>query len=121
MLEQKLRALKSFRQCFTHRLLDHTRTGEANQRTGFGDHYVAHEGEAGGHAAHGRVGQHRDERQPFLAELRQRGASFRHLHQRQQSFLHARTAAGGETNEWTLLLQRNLYAAHETFAHHRAH
>ena len=28
--------------------------GEADQRAGFGDHHVAHEGEAGGHAAHGR-------------------------------------------------------------------
>jgi hypothetical protein len=43
-----------------HGVLDHPRAGKADQRLGLGDHHVAHEGKAGRHAAHGRVGQHAD-------------------------------------------------------------
>ena len=70
MLDQKLGALKSFRQCFAHGLLDHARAGKANERLGFRHDHIAKHGEAGRHTTHGRVGQHRDKRQTLLAHAR---------------------------------------------------
>ena len=70
--------------------------GEADQRLGLGDDHVAQHGEAGRHAAGRRVQQHRDVRQPGLAQAAQRRGGLRHLHQRQDALLHARAARGRE-------------------------
>jgi hypothetical protein len=69
LLEQELGTLEAFGQVLAHGLLDHARAGKADQGAGLGDHQVAHEGEAGRHAAHGRVGQHGDEGQLALGQL----------------------------------------------------
>ena len=102
--QQELRALEAFGQLLAHRVLDHARAGEADQRLRLGDHHVAEEGEARRHAAHRRIGQHADVGQPRLGQPGQRGIGLGHLHQRQQPFLHARAAGGGEADERRLLL-----------------
>ncbi|KAI1692107.1 hypothetical protein Ddc_23824 [Ditylenchus destructor] len=121
LLHQELGALEPFGQLFTHGLLDHARAGKADQRLGFGDDHVAHEGEAGRHAAHGGVGQDADERQAGSRQARQHGIGLGHLHQRQQAFLHPCAAGGGVADEGGLLFDRGLDAAREALAHHRAH
>ena len=63
MLEQKLAALKPFGQLLANGLLDDARTGEADQRAGFGNIQIAQHGEAGGNAAGGGIGEHADVRQ----------------------------------------------------------
>jgi hypothetical protein len=55
------------------------------------------------------------------AQARQRGARLRHLHQRQQRFLHACAAAGGEAHQRLAMLEAMLGAAHEALADDRAH
>ena len=67
VLEQELAALEAFRQGLAHGLLDDARPGEADQRLRLGDVEVAEHREARRHAARGRVGHHRDERQARLA------------------------------------------------------
>ena len=49
------------------------------------------------------------------------GAGFSHLHQRQQAFLHARTAAGRKTNKRHILFATQLHTFDETLADHRTH
>jgi hypothetical protein len=77
---------------------------------GLGDDDVAEHREAGRHAAHGRIGEHRDERQLALRQLGERSGSLGHLHERQQAFLHARAARGGEADVGQLLLDRDAHA-----------
>ncbi|OMP13937.1 hypothetical protein COLO4_00590 [Corchorus olitorius] len=120
-LQQELGALEAFRQLLANGLFDHARAGKPDQRLRFGDHHVAHEREAGGHAAHGRIGQHADERQLGFSQLLDHRRRLRHLHERQQAFLHARATGGRHADERHLLLQRRLCAARETLAHHGAH
>jgi hypothetical protein len=115
---QELGALEAFGQRHAHGGFDHARAGKADQGLGLGDHHVAHEGKAGAHAAHGRVGQHADVGQAFLGQAGQRGIGLGHLHQRQQAFLHARAAGGGEADEGHLLLDGGFDAAHKALAHH---
>ena len=67
VLEQELAALEALRQGLAHRLLDDARTGEADQRLRLADVDVAEHRETRRHAAGGRVGHHRDERQARLA------------------------------------------------------
>ena len=99
VLEQKLAALEALGQRLAHGLLNHARTGKADQRARLGDIQVAEHRQARRHAAHGRIGHHRDERQPGARQARQRGAGLGHLHQRQQRLLHARAAGGGEAHQ----------------------
>ena len=80
MFHQKFRALKAVRQRLAHRLLNYPRTGKADHCTGLGNDHVSHESKAGGHAAHGRIGQHRNEWQFFCTQLGQCGTGFCHLH-----------------------------------------
>ncbi len=121
MLQQKLAALETGRQLFPHGLFDHPRSGEADQRFRLGDIDVAQHREAGGNAAGGRVGQHRQVGDAVLGQPGQRRAGFGHLHQRHQGLLHPRPAAGGEADERAVLVQGGLRGADEALAHHRAH
>src|SRR5438105_15533809 len=52
VLEQELRALKTFGQRFPHRLLNDARTGEADQCARLGDHDVTDHREACGYPTH---------------------------------------------------------------------
>ena len=93
VIEQEFAALKAFGQRLAHGLLDDARTRETDERARLGDVEVAEHRETRGHAARGRIGQHRDERQTRLRKPRERGAGLGHLQQREQRFLHARAAA----------------------------
>ncbi len=68
MLQQELAGLESLGQLDADRGLDRPRPGEADQGLRFGKDEVAQRGETGGHAAHGGVGQHRDEQAARLVE-----------------------------------------------------
>ena len=97
--QQKLAALKAFRQFLADRLLDDARTRETDQRAGLGDVQVAQHGEAGGDAARRRVGQHADVGNAGLIQTHQRGTDLRQLHQADSAFLHARAARGGDDDQ----------------------
>ena len=73
--------------------------GKADQRAGLGDVHVAQHGIGGGDAAGGRIGQHHDIGQACLAQHLHGDRGARHLHQRQDAFLHARAAGRGEQDE----------------------
>ncbi len=118
---QEFGTLEAFRQRHAHRGFDHARPREADERLGLGDHDIAHEGETGRDATHGRVGQHADVGQALLGQPRERRIGLGHLHERQQAFLHARAARGGEADERHFLLDGGFHAAHEALAHHAAH
>ena len=68
--------------------------------------HVSEHREARRHAAHGRVGHHRNERNALPTEPRQCGAGLRHLHQRKQRLLHPRTAACRKTDQRPPFCQR---------------
>src|SRR3989475_3427632 len=96
VLEEELAPLKPLRQLLTDGLLDHARSGEADQRARLGEDDVAEEGKGGRHAAGGRVEQHADVRLLHVPEARQRRRGLRHLHQGEDGLLHARAAARRE-------------------------
>ena len=120
VLGQIFGALESFRQFLADGLLDHARAGEADQRAGLGDLHVAQHRVGRGDAAGGRIGQHDDVGQPRLVQHVDADRDARHLHQREDAFLHARAAGGHEQNERPLLLDRGLHGAHQAFAHAHA-
>ena len=95
-------------------------TGKADQRAGLGDMDVAEHGVGGGHAAGGGVGQHHDIGELRLAQLLHRDGGARHLHQREDAFLHARAAGGGEQNERRPALDRSAHGGDHRFARGRA-
>ena len=120
-LQEEFGALEAFGKLFTHGLLDHARTGKADQGLRFGDDDVAHEGERRRHTAHRRVGQNRNEGQTRFGETRHGRRGLRHLHERQEAFLHAGAARSGEAHEGAVAADRLVDAAREAFAHDRAH
>src|SRR6266581_220917 len=121
LVEQEFGPLESLGQRLAHRLLDDTGTGKADQRTGLGNDDVADKGEAGGNAAHGRIGQEGQEGQPALGEERHRSRRLGHLQQREETLLHAGAAAGGDAEEGKFLLDRGAHTANEALADDRAH
>jgi hypothetical protein len=121
VLEQELGALKALGQGLAHGLLDDARTGETDQCARLGDHHVADHGEARRHAAHGRIGQHRHEREPGIGQARERSAGLGHLHEREKPLLHARATARRHAHERDALLHAAVDSAHHALAHHRPH
>ena len=107
---------KPFGQLLADGLLDDARTGEADQRAGLGNVDVAEHGVGGGDAAGGRMGQHHDVRQPRLAQLLHGDGGARHLHQREDAFLHARAAGSGKQNERRLRFTARAHAGDHRFA-----
>ena len=67
------------------------------------------------------MGQHGDVRQAGIAQATQRGRGLGHLHQREQAFLHARAATGGEAHVRRTDLQCLFRSQRETLTDHRAH
>ena len=116
VLFQILGALKAVRQFLADRLLDHARAGKTDQRAGLGDMDVAEHRVGRGDAAGGRIGQHDDVGLLRLAQHLHRDRGARHLHQRQNAFLHARAAGGCEHDEGRGLLDRKLEALDDGFA-----
>ena len=121
VIEQELAALEALGQRLAHRLLDHARAGEADERARLGEIEVAEHREARRHAAGGRIGHDRDERQMRLREARERRGGLRHLQQRVKRLLHAGAAARGEADERLAMLDAVVGAALEALPHHRAH
>ena len=80
VVKQELTALKTFRQFFTHRLLDHARPGKADQGLGLGDDDIAQHGQTCRYAAVNRVGKYGNERQSFFAHAGQHCGGLGHLH-----------------------------------------
>ncbi|MBA7468829.1 hypothetical protein ES707_04084 [subsurface metagenome] len=116
MVAQIFGALETLGQLFADGLLDHARAGKSDQRTRLGNLDVAEHRIGRGDAAGGRIGQHHNVRQFCLTQHLHGHRRARHLHQRQDAFLHARAAGRGEHDEGRLLLQRELHAAHHRFA-----
>ena len=121
VLEQKFRALKTFRQRLSYRLLDYPRPGKPDQRVWLGNDHIAKKREACRHSTHGWIGQHGNKRQSSARQLRQRRGGLRHLHQRRQTFLHSGAAARRKTYEGQILIAATLHSAHKALANHRAH
>ena len=92
MLEEKFAVLKSFGKFLSDRLFDDARTGETNKRAWLGNIKIAEHRKAGGHTAGGGIGEDRYIRKPFSVKVRESRRNFRHLHQAQRAFLHARPA-----------------------------
>ena len=113
---QIFRALKAFRQFLADGLFDHARAGKTDQRAGLGDLHVAEHGIGGGDAAGGRIGQHHDIGLLRLAQHLHADRGARHLHQRQNAFLHAGAAGGREHDEGRFLFDREFKPAHDRFA-----
>src|SRR4051812_42300127 len=93
MLKQKLGGLKSRRQLRLCCVLDHSRSGEPDHRSGFGEDQIADAGIAGHHSRGGWMGEHTDIRQSAFRVIGEGGASFGHLHQAEHALIHARSAA----------------------------
>ena len=110
MVAQILGPLEAFRQLLADGLLDHPRAGEADERAGLGDVNVAEHAVGGGHAARGGIGEHDDIGLLGFAQHLHGDDGARHLHQRQDAFLHARAARGDEHDERGALLHRGLDA-----------
>ena len=121
MLLQELGPLEAFGKRLADRLLDDARTREADQRPWFGQRHVAEHGEGGRHAARRRVGEDRDVRHARGAEARERGRDLAHLHQGENSLLHARAARGRDDDERRPLDERHLGGAGQDLAHDGAH
>src|SRR5580704_3753193 len=64
VFQEKLGALEPWRQLLPDRLLNHSRSCEANQRARFGDIEIAQHGKRCGHATGGGIGQNRNVRNP---------------------------------------------------------
>src|SRR5215211_3432129 len=115
VVEQIFGTLEPFRQFLADGLFDDARAGKADQRAGFGDLHIAQHGVGRGDAAGGRIGQHHDVRQLRFPQHLHADGGARHLHQRQDAFLHPRAARGREHDERRLLLHRKLEPAHDRF------
>src|SRR6266576_3269669 len=121
VLQQEFGALKSFGEFLADGLLDHARTGKPDERAGFPDVEVAEHGEAGGDAAGGGIGEHRDIGQLFVVEPGEGGRYFRELHEADGAFHHARAARAGHGDERLAGLDRQFDSASDFLADHRAH
>lgn len=121
VLEHKFRRLEFLGQLLANGVLNHATASEADKRAGLGNNHVALHRETRGHAARSGVGNHREIRQARLTVTLNRGRDFRHLHERNQAFLHARAARAGEQHQRQALFGSMLGQARNALAHHRAH
>ena len=117
---QILGALEAVGQFLADGLLDHARAGEADQRAGLRDVHVAEHRVGRRDAAGGRIGQHHDVGLARLAQHFDRHGRARHLHQREDAFLHARAAGGREHDEGRALLDGGLQALDHRLARRHA-
>ena len=92
MLQEEFTGLKTLGQLDAHRLFDDSGAGKPDQGLGFSDNDVTERGEAGSNPAHGRMSEYADEQAAVLAVTPQSSGDLRHLHQREDSFMHSRPA-----------------------------
>src|SRR5207247_763459 len=121
VLKQELRALEPFGQGLADRLGDHARPREADQRARLGEDDVAEHREARRDATRRRIGQHRDVRQPALAETFEGRGGLGHLHEREDPFLHAGAARRGDDDDRQVLVDGELDRARELLTDDRPH
>ena len=121
LLEHELGALKTGRQVLADGLADHACARKPDQRAGLRDDHVAERRVRGQHARHRGIGEDGDERQSLGAQAREQRGGLGHLHEREDAFLHARAAGGGDQHERAALRDGPLDRARHLLAHHRAH
>src|ERR1700730_6090742 len=103
-----LRLLKAFRQFFPDGLFDHPRPGKADECARFGDMNVAQHGVGGGDAPGGWIGEHYDIGLARGTQALHREGGAGHLHERQNTFLHARAPGRRKQDEWRAFLHSRL-------------
>src|SRR6266446_3952301 len=101
--------------------LDHARSGETDHASWLRNDNIAQRRKAGHHTGSSRVCKNRNVRQPFLAMLRECAACFRHLHQAQHSFVHARAAGGSNDDHGTALRGTVFNRSRDFLTNHRSH
>ena len=114
--EQILGLLEALGQLLADGLLDDARSREADERAGLGDVHVAQHRIGRRHAAGGRIGEHHEIGQARLAQLLHGNRRARHLHEREDALLHARSAGGREQDERHALVDRAQHAGDNGFA-----
>ena len=117
---QKFGALETFGQPLADRLLDHPRSGKADDGTGFGNLDIAEHGIGGGDPTSGWIGQHDDIGQASCPQPLHGDRGARHLHQREHAFLHARPARGREQDERRPALHGGQHAGDQRLARRHA-
>ena len=121
MLQQEFRLLKSFRKLPADRLLNYPGTCKADQRSRLRQNDISQRSEACCHTAGRRIGQHADREQPRITVALHRRCCLRHLHQRQDAFLHPSSARTASQNNRKTFFGRPLHCAGDPLSHHRSH
>jgi len=121
MLKRELGGLEPFGQLLADGIADNALPGEADERFGFGQDDVAVHGERRGDAAGGGIGDDRDVRQMRRSMALDGARGLRHLHERDQTLLHARAARSGEDDHRQMLGGGTLEQARDLLPHHTAH
>ena len=92
MLEREFSGLEPFGKRLANRIFDHAPACEPDERMWFRDDQIAFGGERCGHAARGGIGDDGKIRQPCTPVTLDRSRGLCHLHERHETFLHARAA-----------------------------
>ncbi len=121
MFEQKFRGLKAFWKIRASGFLDDSSAGKPDQGLWFGEDDVAQRSVTGHDTGHGGIGKHRKVRNAGLRQFGERGAGLGHLHEAEDSFVHARPARGGDYDYGNPHFQSSLYGSSDFFSHHRSH
>ena len=121
VLLQEFGALEAFRQVCPDRFPDHPRPCEADQGARLGKIEIPQHGERSGNAAGCRVGHEGDEGEARRIQPAEQGARFRHLHEAEGAFHHARSTALRNDEQGSLLFFGPLDGARDDFAHYGPH
>ena len=121
VLQCELGRLESFRQLLTDGVSDNALSRKADKRLRFCQDDIALRGERCRDAAGRRIGDDRTVEQPCFGMTLERAGDFRHLHERNDAFLHARAAGRREDHDRQALFGRTFDQARHLFAHRRAH
>src|SRR5690625_1248290 len=121
VFQQILCALKPRRKRLTDRFLDHPSPGKADYRPRLGNLNVAQHREGGGDAAGGRIGQEHDVGQAGCPDHLKPDYRPRHLHERENTLLHACSAGSRNGNERGSPLYRLARGGHEALTHSQSH
>src|SRR2546423_7277348 len=116
MVLEILGPLKAVGQLLADGLLDHPRSGKTYERARFRNMDVAEHGVGRSDATGGRVGEHDHVRPPCLTQHLHRKRGPGQLHQREDSFLHARATRSREHDERRSLVDCGLEALDDCFA-----
>ena len=121
MLEQKLCGLESSGKLLMGRLTDHAWTSESDHGLRFGQGDVTQGSKARHDTGRRRICQDSDVGKPCFTVTCECAAGLGHLHQRENSLVHAGTSGGADDNDGALGLCGGLDRAGDLLAHHRAH